>query len=61
MKELSFLYGFTDLGTIGLSLLLSTPLLELHSSHVHDGGCDLVNVFLLLLGETQDVKGLLCL
>lgn len=49
----------TCLGTVSLSLLLATPLLELHATHVHDSGGDLVDVVLLLLGETQDVEGLL--
>lgn len=44
---------------IGLGLLLSTPLLELHTTHVHHSGGDLVDVVLLLLGETQHVEGLL--
>lgn len=49
----------TDLSTVGLSLFLATPLLELHATHVHDSGGDLVYVVLLLLGETKDVHGLL--
>lgn len=49
----------TCLHAVGLSLLLTTPLLELHASHVHDGRGDLVHVVLLLLGETEDVEGLL--
>lgn len=47
------------LNTVSLSLLLTTPLLELHATHVHDSGGDLVDVVLLLLGEAQHVKGLL--
>lgn len=47
------------LNTIGLSLLLATPLLELHATHVHDSGGDLVDVVLLLLGEAQHIEGLL--
>jgi len=42
-----------------LSLLLATTLLELHATHVHDSGGDPVHVLLLLLGEAQDVEGLL--
>lgn len=42
-----------------LSLLLATTLLELHATHVHDSGGDLVHILLLLLGEAQDVEGLL--
>jgi hypothetical protein len=34
-------------------------LLELHATHVHDGGGDLVDVILLFLGETQNVEGIL--
>lgn len=44
---------------ISFSLFFATPLLELHASHVHDGGCDLVDVILLFLGETQNVESLL--
>lgn len=47
------------LGTVGFSLFLTTSLLELHATHVHDSGSDLVHVLLLLLGETKDVEGLL--
>lgn len=50
---------FNYLGTVGLSLFLATPLLELHTTHVHDSGGDLVYVVLLFLGETQNVEGLL--
>lgn len=42
-----------------LSLLLATTLLELHATHVHDSGGDPVHILLLLLGEAQDVEGLL--
>lgn len=55
----SFILTDTYVSTIGLSLFLATPLLELHTTHVHDSGGDLVYVVLLLLGETQDVEGLL--
>jgi len=49
----------TFLFTILLSLLLATTLLELHATHVHDSGGDPVHILLLLLGEAQDVEGLL--
>jgi hypothetical protein len=49
----------TSLDTISLSLLLATSLFELHGTHVHDSGSDLVDVVLLLLCETQDIEGLL--
>lgn len=49
----------TLLFTILFSLLLATTLLELHATHVHDSGGDLVDILLLLLGEAQDVEGLL--
>lgn len=49
----------TCLSAVSLSLFLTTPLLELHASHVHDGGGDLVYVILLGLGEAQNVEGLL--
>lgn len=49
----------TDLSAVSLSLFLATPLLELHATHVHDSGSDLVYVVLLLLGETKHVHGLL--
>lgn len=44
---------------VSFSLFFATPLLELHATHVHNGGGDLVDVVLLLLGEAQDVEGLL--
>uniref|UniRef100_A0A2M4DMR2 Uncharacterized protein n=1 Tax=Anopheles darlingi TaxID=43151 RepID=A0A2M4DMR2_ANODA len=47
----------TILGTVGFSLLFATLLLELHATHVHDSGSDLVDVVLLLLSETQNVEG----
>jgi hypothetical protein len=49
----------TSFGTVSLSLFLATSLFELHSTHVHDSGGDLVDVVLLLLCETQDIEGLL--
>lgn len=49
----------TFLLTVLLSLLLATTLLELHATHVHDSGGDPVHIFLLLLGEAQNVEGLL--
>lgn len=44
---------------ICFSLLFTSPLLELHATHVHYRGSDLVDVFLLLGRETQHVEGLL--
>ena len=44
---------------VSFSLLFATSLLELHATHVHDGGGDLVDVILLFLGETQNVEGIL--
>lgn len=49
----------TLLFAVLLSLLLATTLLELHATHVHDSGGDLVHILLLLLGEAQNVEGLL--
>lgn len=49
----------TLLLTVLLSLLLATTLLELHATHVHDSGGDPVHILLLLLGEAQNVEGLL--
>ena len=46
----------TDLSAVGLSLFLSAPLLELHATHVHDGGSDLIDVVLVLFGEAQDIE-----
>ncbi len=43
-------------GLIGLSLFLTTLLLELELSHVHDGGSDLVDVRSLLFSEVQDLE-----
>lgn len=45
--------------TILFSLFFATTLLEFHATHVHDSGGDLVNIFLFLLGEAQDIEGLL--
>jgi membrane protein CcdC involved in cytochrome C biogenesis len=47
------------LGTVTFSLLFTTSLFELHATHVHYRGSDSVDVVLLLLGETQNVEGLL--
>lgn len=44
---------------VSLGLFFATPLLELHGTHVHDRGGDLVDVVLLFLGEAQYVEGLL--
>jgi hypothetical protein len=49
----------TYLHTVGLSLFLSTSLLELHATHVHHSGNDLVDIVFLFLSETQYVEGLL--
>lgn len=50
---------YTNLRAVSFSLFLTTPLLELHATHVHYSGGDLVYVVLLFLGETKDVEGLL--
>jgi hypothetical protein len=50
---------FTFFGAVSFSLFFATPLLELHATHVHDRGGDLVDIVLLILSETQDVEGLL--
>lgn len=47
------------LSSVGFGLLLTTPLLELHLSHVHDGGGDLVHVLHLCFAEAQNVKSVL--
>lgn len=47
------------LSAIGFSLFLTTPLLELHATHVHDSCGDLIDVVLFLLSEAQYVEGLL--
>jgi len=49
----------TYLHTVGLSLFLSTSLLELHAIHLHNRGSDLVDIVFLFLSETQYVEGLL--
>ncbi|OAD59362.1 hypothetical protein WN48_09193 [Eufriesea mexicana] len=41
------------------SLFFATPLFELHATHMHDSGGDLVDVILFLLSEAQYVEGLL--
>lgn len=53
MAQLSYL------SSIGFGLLLTPPLLELHLSHVHDGGGDLVHVLHLCFAEAQNVEGFL--
>lgn len=45
--------------TILFSLFFATTLLELHATHVHNSGGDLVDIFLFLFGEAQDIEGLL--
>jgi fumarate reductase subunit C len=40
-------------------LFFTTLLLELHLSHVHDGGSDLVNVLTLVSSEQQDFESFL--
>lgn len=47
------------LGAVGLGLLLSLLLLELHVSKVHDGSDDLIAAVLLLRSEAQRVHGVL--
>lgn len=47
------------LGTVWFCLLLAAPLLELHFTHVHDTGSNLVHVLYLLLSEAQNVEGVL--
>jgi hypothetical protein len=49
----------TGFSTIGFSLFFATSLFELHGTHVHGGGSDLVDVVLFFLSETQDIEGLL--
>lgn len=49
----------SHLGSIRFSLFFTTPLFELHATHVHYSGGDLVNVVLLLLGEAQHIEGFL--
>jgi len=49
----------TYLCSICLSLLFSASLLELHATHMHHRGSDLVHVILLFLRETQHIEGLL--
>lgn len=47
------------LGTVGLCLLLATPLLELQLTEVHDSGSEFVHILLVGLAEAKDVKGFL--
>lgn len=47
------------LSAIGLGLLLTTPLLKLHLSHVHDTGGELVHVLYFRFVEAQNVKSVL--
>lgn len=48
-----------NLGAVGFSLFFTTPLFELHATHVHDAGSDLVDVVLFFLGETEYIESLL--
>ena len=47
------------LRAVGLRLLLSLLLLELHVAVVHDGPCQLVHRVFLLLSEAQHIEGAL--
>lgn len=42
---------------IRFSLFFTTTLLELHGTHMHDGGSDFVDIILFFLGETQYIEG----
>lgn len=55
-EELSGLH--TVVNTVGLSLLFTTLLFELHFTHVHDSSSNFVNVFTLFVGEVQDFESL---
>lgn len=44
---------------IGFSLFFTTPLLELHGTHVHYRGSNFVDVIFFFLCEAQDIEGLL--
>jgi len=56
-QELS--HTCTFLRTVCLSLLLSTSLFELHATHMHYSGNNLVDIVFLFLSETQYVEGLI--
>ena len=47
------------LSAVRFSLLLTTLLLELHVTHVHNSGCDLVNIITLFISEVQDAERVL--
>ena len=49
----------THRSAIVFSLFLTTSLFEFHLSHPHDRGRNFHDIFLLSLGEAQDVEGLL--
>lgn len=49
----------THLGAVGLGLLLSASLLELHLAEVHHSGYHFVHVFLVFPAETQHVESVL--
>ena len=51
--------GWTYGCAILFSLFFATSLLELHSAQMHNSGSDSVNVILLLLSETQNIKSFL--
>lgn len=46
-------------GAVGLCLLLTLLLLELHVPVVHHGSCELIDPNFLLRAEAQDVNGIL--
>lgn len=47
------------LSSISFSLFFTTPLFELHTTHVHDSGGDAIDVILFILGEAQHIEGFL--
>ena len=47
------------LSAVGLCLLLSLLLLEVHDYVMHHSACELVDVLFVLLSEAQDVNGVL--
>ena len=49
----------THLGTIGFSLLLAPPLLELQLSGVHDSAGDLIDLNDILIAEAESSEGIL--
>ena len=52
--------NITGICAVGLSLLLATPLLELHVTMVHDSGSDFVAAVTFFVSEVQNGESIMC-